>query len=141
MSRPPSWEEMRLAALVLLAAYLVFALALFPREAQFLRGLETARQRGHFIAQDLLLQLSVLALLLPLGLSRYPSRMLFATAFSAFGALWVVVLWVGASRYAYTWRLLNPRQGAGAVPQHKEKRNEPWGAGAVPQHKEKRNEP
>jgi hypothetical protein len=109
MSQPPSWDEMRLAALVILAAYLVFALALFPREAQFLRGLETARQRAYFIVQDVLLQLCVLALLLPLGLSAYASRALFMTAFSAFIALWMVVLWVGASRYAYTWRLLNPR--------------------------------
>jgi hypothetical protein len=134
MNHPPAWSEMRLAALAIMAVYLIFALALFPREAQFLRGVEQGRQRTLFIVQDLLLQGCALVLLLPLVLSSHASRALFITAFSAFGALWAVVLWVGATRYAYTWNLLNqfrykgppaaPPAAAGP-PNPREERDEP----------------
>lgn len=106
MSTPMDWFEVRLAALVFVSIYILVALALLRREVTFLRSLQP-RERARFIVQDVLLQLSVLAILLPPVLSPKPRLWVFYLIFGAFAVLWVTVVWVAVSRYSYTWRLLS----------------------------------
>jgi len=100
------WHEARLAALAFLSVYLILGLVLLRREGQFLRSLKPG-ERWRYIVQDVLLQLCVLAILLPTVLSPTPQLWAFYLIFGAFLVLWAVVIWVAASRYSYTWRLLS----------------------------------
>ena len=106
MSASMHWHEARLAALSFLAVYVVLALLLLRREGQFLRSLKPG-ERWRYVMQDVLLQLCVLAILLPPVLSPEPRLWAFYLIFGAFLALWAIVIWVAASRYSYTWRLLS----------------------------------
>src|SRR5687767_4928504 len=96
---------MRVAAGVLLAAYLGVAAALSFREIRFLASIEP-RARRLFAVQDILLQLGILGVLLPCAFSSGPSRPLFIAIMSAFTLLWLAALWAGISRSMYTYRLM-----------------------------------
>lgn len=96
----------QLAASILLVLYLATAVILFPRELNFLKQAD-APARGKFIILDALVQLCILAVLLPNVLSSKLSLELLILVVSAFTLLWVVAgvnIW---QRYIYTYRMLS----------------------------------
>lgn len=95
----------RIAASVLLAAYLATAAVLLPRELNFLKSVDPAR-RKRFIIMDLLIQLSVLAVLLPnILLPKLNLTALFIVV-AGFSLLWIVAAINARSRYIYTNKIL-----------------------------------
>ena len=99
------WVQMRVAAGILLAFYVGVAAAISFRELRFLGSVEPG-QRRIFAAQDILLQLAILGVLLPCAIAPGPSKPLFVLIMSAFTLLWIAALWAGAARSLYTYRLM-----------------------------------
>lgn len=95
----------RLAASVLLVAYLATAAVLFSRELTFLAGVEQP-QRGRFIAMDLVIQVCVLAVLLPNVILPKLNLVWLYVVVTAFTVLWIVAAINARSRYIYTTRIL-----------------------------------
>lgn len=101
---------MQLAALVLLALYGLTAALLSPREATFLRGVQLPHRRL-FIVQDVLMQVCILATLLPcVLLSRLGLGALY-TVLLGFAGMWFTAIWAAVSRYSYTYRILLGQKG------------------------------
>ncbi len=95
----------RIAASVLLAVYLATAAILLPREMNFLASVSQP-QRGKFIAMDVVIQLCVLAVLLPsIILERLTLASLY-TIVAGFTVLWIVAAINVRSRYIYTNKIL-----------------------------------
>jgi hypothetical protein len=99
------WVQMRVAAGVLLAAYIGVAAAMSYRELRFLSSIEP-RQRRLFALQDILVQLGILGVLLPCAFAPGPSKPLFILIMAGFTLLWAAALWAGVSRSMYTYRLM-----------------------------------
>ena len=95
----------RIAASVLLAAYLATAAVLLPREVNFLAGV-TQPLRGRFIAMDLIIQACVLAVLLPNIIVEQLNLVTLYIVLAGFTLLWIVTAINARSRYIYTNRIL-----------------------------------
>lgn len=101
---------MQLAALVLLALYALTAALLLPREAMFLRGVQQPYRRL-FVAQDILMQVCILATLVPcVVLSRLGLAALY-TVLLGFAGMWFTAIWAAVARYSYTYRILLGQKG------------------------------
>lgn len=99
------WAEVRLAALLLLVLYAAVAVVLLFREITFLRKVDPPTRRL-FVAQDILIQVCVLLVLLPCAvMPQLPLTGLFIVT-AGFALLWLVVIWTAFARYAYVARLL-----------------------------------
>lgn len=101
---------MQLAALVLLLLYLLTAALLLPREATFLRGVQLPHRRL-FIAQDVLMQLCILATLLPCVIFSRLGLAALYTVLVGFAGMWFTAIWAAVSRYSYTYRILLGQKG------------------------------
>jgi hypothetical protein len=99
------WQQLRLAASVLLMVYLGTMVAFLPRELRFLKLVEPPTRRL-FLFQDILLQASILAVLLPCVVASGPSAPFFMTVAVAFTTLWIAAVWTGIVRSMYTYRLM-----------------------------------
>lgn len=98
-------SQTRLAASLLLLAYVVAAVILLPREISFLKSV--ARPfRIKFITLDVLLQVSILLVLLPPTLTLMDNINAWRIFWVGFGTLWIAVVWLAFSRYIYTVRFL-----------------------------------
>jgi hypothetical protein len=95
----------RIAASVLLAAYLATAAILLPREMSFLAGVPQP-QRGKFIAMDVVIQLCVLAVLLPSIVLERLNLVALIVVVAGFTVLWIVAAINARSRYIYTNKIL-----------------------------------
>jgi hypothetical protein len=97
--------EMKPAALVMLVLFAAACAIFLPREFSFIRGAGRAWQ-GLFYAQDALIIVSVLAVLLPCVIARQLTAPLLVTVLSGFTLLWVSAIWAATSRYSYVRQLL-----------------------------------
>jgi len=100
------WHEVRLAALIMLALYAAVALMLVPRELTFLRGVEQPAYRRRFIWQDILIQVGILAVLLPSAILPTATIGGLVIIVAGFTLLWIAAIWAAFSRYSYTYRIL-----------------------------------
>ena len=98
-------SAMQLAAAALLMLYLAAFLILLPREIAFLREVDTA-SRVHFIIIDVLLQVGILAVLMPCASRPQLSLTDVVVVLSGFALLWVVAIWMMFARRRYVYRLL-----------------------------------
>lgn len=105
LAEPLPWAQVRLGATMLLAMYIVLAVIFSQRELGFLAQLKPGEKRL-FVTLDLLIQLSVLAILLPCILAPGASLPTLVTVMVGFGLLWIVVIWNGMARSMYTYRLM-----------------------------------
>jgi len=99
-----------LAASLLLLIYLAALAILAPRELSFLSSVPRA-QRAAFIAQDIILQLCILMVLVPslllAGLDSLAStRLALIVVVSGFALLWLTVIWMAYARQRYVHQLL-----------------------------------
>lgn len=99
-----------IAASLLLLIYLAALAVLAPREINFISGVPRP-QRTTFIAQDVLLQLCILmvlvpALLLPSLNSLSTARLALIVVITGFGLLWLTVIWMVFARQRYIHQLL-----------------------------------
>jgi len=104
---------MQPAAWVLLAVYGAVALVLLPRELQFLASVK-GPQKASFIAQDILLQVCVLLVLVPSALSKSWSLVSVTLVMIGFTLLWIVAAWMAFSRRRYVNQLLEESRREGA---------------------------
>lgn len=98
-------SQTRLAASLLLLAYVVAAVILLPRELNFLRSVAKP-YRTKFLTLDILLQVSILLVLLPPMLAPLDDLNSWLVVGVGFFGLWVAVAWIAISRYVYTYRYL-----------------------------------
>jgi len=96
---------MQQVALVLLVLYLAAAVVLLPRELAFLREVAQPR-RTWFLVQDLLLQLSILAVLVPSASAAELDLRRMVVVLAGFTLLWIVAIWMSLARQSYVHHLL-----------------------------------
>ena len=96
---------MQQVALVLLVLYLAAAVVLLPRELVFLREVAQPR-RSWFIVQDALLQLSILAVLVPSASAPRLDLTRMVIVLAGFTLLWIVAIWMSLARQTYVHHLL-----------------------------------
>lgn len=96
---------MQQVALLLLVFYLASAAILLPREAAFLRAVEQPR-RTSFVVQDVLLQLSILAVLVPCASAAELDLARVTIVLAGFTLLWIVAIWMVWARQSYVQHLL-----------------------------------
>jgi hypothetical protein len=101
---------MSIAALLLLLVYLALVAILTPREINFLRGVPQP-QRGVFIAQDVLLQVCILLVLVPaIMFPRFTTQqgayLALVLIIAGFTLLWITLVWMLVARQRYVHQLL-----------------------------------
>lgn len=96
---------MQQVALVLLVLYFAAAAVLLPRELVFLREVELPR-RNWFLVQDLMLQLSILAVLVPSASAPQLDLTRMVIVLAGFTMLWIVAIWMSLARQSYVHHLL-----------------------------------
>jgi hypothetical protein len=99
-----------IASSLLLLIYLAALAILAPRELSFISSIPRG-QRAAFIAQDVILQLCILMVLVPsLLLTRLDSlsstRLALITVVTGFALLWLTVIWMVYARQRYVHQLL-----------------------------------
>jgi hypothetical protein len=99
-----------IASSLLLLIYLAALAILAPRELSFINSIPRGR-RAAFIAQDVILQLCILMVLVPsLLLTRLDSlsstRLALITVVTGFALLWLTVIWMVYARQRYVHQLL-----------------------------------
>jgi hypothetical protein len=101
---------MSIAALLMLLVYVAVAAILTPRELTFLSSVAQP-QRGFFIAQDVILQVCILLVLVPAVL--YPRFVSQPAAYIAliviivgFTLLWITIVWMVVGRQRYIHQIL-----------------------------------
>jgi hypothetical protein len=99
-----------IASSLLLLIYLAALAILAPRELSFISSISRG-QRAAFIAQDVILQLCILMVLVPsLLLTRLDSlsstRLALITVVTGFALLWLTVIWMVYARQRYVHQLL-----------------------------------
>jgi hypothetical protein len=105
-----SASALQIASSLLLLIYLGALAILAPRELNFLSGVPR-EQRAAFIAQDLILQLCILMVLVPslmlTGLDSMEStRLALIVVVTGFGLLWLTIIWMVYARQRYVHQLL-----------------------------------
>ncbi|MCH7472037.1 hypothetical protein IIA79_03690 [bacterium] len=105
MNLPVEWSVVKIAALVALVVYFAVVLVFYGREVRFLASVKAPRRRA-FIVQNILIQLCILAVLLPCAAAPQPTPTLLKIVMTGFVSLWVVTIWMSVSRYMYTYHVL-----------------------------------
>ena len=103
---------MQPVALVLLAVYIATALILAPRELSFIRSVEQPLRR-QFIVQDILLQICILAILVPSATVNHLTPVLMSVVMGGFTLLWLVAVWMAVARQRYINRILEESRREG----------------------------
>lgn len=103
-------SAMSIAALLLLLVYVALVAILTPRELSFLSGVPQP-PRGTFIAQDVLLQVCILLVLVPAVLfprfaSQQAAYIALIVIIVGFTLLWITVIWMVVARQRYIHQIL-----------------------------------
>lgn len=103
---------MQPVALIFLVLYLAAVAILTPRELVFLREAPPPR-RSWFIVQDVLLQISIMAVLVPCASTAELTLTRIVIVVGGFTVLWIVTVWMVVARQQYVHHLLREARREG----------------------------